>query len=54
VNHLLGEVFADRDWFSFGISTTNAGRDLNVGLSRQKEMFGGHSVTFAQYQWDII
>ncbi|WP_417701502.1 GNAT family N-acetyltransferase [Pseudophaeobacter sp.] len=53
VHHLLAEVFAKRDWFSFGISTTNAGRELNVGLSRQKEMFGGHSVMFSQYQWDI-
>jgi hypothetical protein len=53
MHHLLEEVFADRNWFSFGISTTNAGRDLNVGLSRQKEMFGGQSVMFSQYQWDI-
>lgn len=53
VHHLLGEVFSDRDWFSFGISTTDEGRELNVGLSRQKEMFGGHSVVFSQYQWDL-
>lgn len=53
VHHLLEKVFADRTWFSFGISTTDAGRELNVGLSRQKEMFGGHSVMFSQYQWDI-
>lgn len=53
VYHLLAEVFADRNWFSFGISTTNSGRDLNVGLSRQKEMFGGQSVLFSQYQWDV-
>lgn len=53
VHQLLGEVFADRDWFSFGISTTDEGRELNVGLSRQKEMFGGYSVVFNQYQWDL-
>lgn len=53
VHHLLEKAFADRTWFSFGISTTDAGRELNVGLSRQKEMFGGHSVIFSQYQWDI-
>jgi len=53
VHHLLGEVFVDRDWFSFGISTTDEGRELNVGLSRQKEMFGGHSVVFSQYRWDL-
>lgn len=53
IHHLLDEVFADRGWFSFGISTTDAGRNLNAGLSRQKEMFGGHSVIFPQYRWDI-
>lgn len=53
VNHLLEQIFADREWFSFGISTSKAGRELNVGLCRQKEMFGGHSVLFPQYQWDI-
>lgn len=53
VHHLLGEVFADRDWFSFGISTTDEGRELNAGLSRQKEMFGGHSVIFSHYHWDL-
>lgn len=53
VHYLLNETFADREWFSFGISTTNAGKDLNVGLSRQKEMFGAHSVLFSQYQWDL-
>ena len=53
VHHLLEKVVADRTWFSFGISTTDAGRELNVGLSRQKEMFGGNSVLFSQYQWDI-
>ncbi|MGC1496044.1 MAG: GNAT family N-acetyltransferase [Sulfitobacter sp.] len=53
VHHLLDNVFNDRGWFSFGISTTNGGRDLNVGLSRQKEMFGGQSVMFSKYQWDL-
>lgn len=53
VHHLLGEEFADREWFSFGTSTSEGGRELNVGLSRQKEMFGGHSVVFSHYQWDL-
>jgi hypothetical protein len=53
VNFLLTEVYSERDWFSFGISTTEGGRALNIGLSRQKEMFGGHSVVFGQYQWDL-
>ena len=53
VHQLLGEVFADHDWFSFGISTSEGGRNLNSGLSRQKEMFGGRHVMFSQYRWDL-
>lgn len=51
--HLLDEVFATRVWFDFGISTTDGGRDLNVGLSRQKEMFGARSVVFQHYELDL-
>ncbi|MEP2717120.1 GNAT family N-acetyltransferase [Pseudophaeobacter sp.] len=54
MQHLIGEVFAKRSWFSFGISTTNGGQDLNVGLSRQKEMFGGRSLTFNHYLWNLV
>lgn len=53
VHDLLENVFADRTWFSFGISTTNGGKHLNKGLSRQKEMFGGHSVVFGRYELAI-
>lgn len=53
VEHLLTEVFAQRAWLNFGISTTEAGRNLNVGLSRQKEMFGARSVIFQHYLWDL-
>lgn len=49
VHTLLEEVFNDREWFDFGISTTNAGRELNAGLSRQKEMFGARTTTYQQY-----
>ncbi len=53
VAHLLAEVYADRAWLNFGISTTDAGRTLNTGLARQKEMFGARSVLFTQYNWDL-
>lgn len=53
VQSLVNETFADRDWFSFGISTTAEGRELNVGLSRQKEMFGARSLAIPQYRWDL-
>lgn len=53
VDHLLQQVFADRRWFNFGVSTTDGGRQLNVGLSRQKEMFGARSVVFNHYEWTL-
>lgn len=53
VQSLVNDTFADRDWFSFGISTTEEGRELNVGLSRQKEMFGARSLAIPQYRWDL-
>lgn len=51
VHYLLDTIFAKRNWFSFGTSTTQGGRELNVGLARQKEMFGGRSVIFPHYTW---
>ncbi|MFX0540466.1 GNAT family N-acetyltransferase [Roseovarius sp. S4756] len=53
VAHLL-EEYSDRDWLNFGISTTDGGRVLNAGLSRQKEMFGARSVLFNQYEWVLL
>lgn len=51
--HLIRAVFSDRRHFSFGISTTDGGRELNVGLARQKEMFGARGTVFAQYRLDL-
>ena len=50
VNHLLEADFSRHDWFDFGISTTDAGRDLNAGLAAQKEMFGARSTTCLTYE----
>lgn len=43
-NHLISEVYAQKDWFDFGISTEEAGTILNEGLIAQKEGFGGRAV----------
>lgn len=50
VANLIRTVFAGRRWFSFGISTENAGQDLNAGLLAYKEGFGGHGVTHDVYE----
>jgi hypothetical protein len=53
IDHLMHDVYRDRDWFSFGISTTESGTVLNEGLSRQKEMFGARGVVFQTLQLEI-
>jgi hypothetical protein len=52
VAHLL-DHYKDRRWLDFGISTLNQGRDLNVGLSRQKEMYGARTTVYQQYMVDL-
>ena len=51
VGHLLAEVYADRDWFDFGISTERGGRHLNEGLAGYKEMFGARTTVYPT--WEI-
>jgi hypothetical protein len=50
-HHLLTEIYAGRDWFDFGISTEQAGRYLNEGLSGYKEMFGARTTVYTA--WEI-
>ena len=49
VSYLVHKIFAGREWFDFGSSTTYEGGSLNVGLSRQKEMYGARTIIYQQY-----
>jgi hypothetical protein len=49
VAHLIEEEYAAKPWFDFGISTTEEGRNLNTGLMRNKESFGGRAVAYDTY-----
>ncbi|SFS19952.1 Acetyltransferase (GNAT) domain-containing protein [Dyella sp. OK004] len=54
LNFLLAElidVYADRHYFSFGISTEQEGRSINSGLVSQKEYFGARGVVHDFYEW---
>jgi hypothetical protein len=52
---LLGELvsatYANRTYFSFGISTEQQGSVLNSGLIAQKESFGARAVVHDFYEW---
>jgi hypothetical protein len=48
---LIGNVYADRTHFTFGISTAQGGQVLNGGLVAQKEFFGARAVVHDIYDW---
>lgn len=51
--NLIADIFNDRDYFSFGISSENQGMQLNEGLIFQKEGFGGRAIVHDFYQLDL-
>jgi hypothetical protein len=53
IDHLLGTVYASKRFFDFGISTYDEGRQLNEGLARNKESFGGRTVVYDHYALDL-
>ncbi len=53
LGELVGNVYADRHYFSFGISTEQEGRVLNGGLVTQKERFGARAVVHDFYEWTL-
>ncbi len=50
IENLIACYEATKDYLSFGISTEEGGAILNLGLQRQKEMFGGRSVVHDTYE----
>ncbi|EIM02653.1 hypothetical protein UUC_08733 [Rhodanobacter denitrificans] len=50
---LIGSTYADRRYFSFGISTEQAGAVLNSGLVTQKEYFGARGIVHDCYEWPL-
>jgi hypothetical protein len=50
---LINEVYHEKPYFDFGISTEDDGRFLNEGLIDQKEGFGARGVVHDHYLLDI-
>ena len=53
LDHLITEVFCDKAYLSFGISTEQDGRFVNEGLISQKEGFGGRASVNDFYSLNI-
>lgn len=51
--NLIDKVFSEREYFSFGISTTAQGEELNEGLIQQKEMMGSRGIAIDFYEIQI-
>ncbi|ELY2739329.1 hypothetical protein SMC30_004428, partial [Cronobacter dublinensis] len=50
---LIEEIYTDKKYLSFGISTEDAGNFLNTGLIAQKEGFGGRAVVHDFYEMEL-
>ena len=50
---LVREEYRDKPFFDFGISTEEQGRFLNVGLSENKESYGGRATVYDWYRLDL-
>lgn len=50
---LIENVYAQRDYFSLGVSTEQEGRVLNEGLIEQKERFGARAIVHDFYEWTL-
>lgn len=49
-DRLINEIFADRRYFDFGISTEEGGRVLNEGLLRQKSSLGASGTACLRFR----
>ena len=49
-NYLLKGVFSKKDYFDFGISNENQGRNINQGLLSWKESFGSRTIVQNFYE----
>jgi len=50
---LIKEIYKNKEYFDFGVSTEDGGRYLNEGLIFQKEGFGGRGVCYKVYEYEI-
>ncbi len=52
-DYLLKEVFADKLYFDFGISSSNKNKNINQGLQYWKEGFGARTITQDFYEIEV-
>lgn len=53
IDHLIKNVYKNKKYFDFGISTEDGGLNLNKGLISQKEGFGARAIVHDFYELKI-
>lgn len=53
LHSLITDVYADKAYFDFGISTEDGGRVLNAGLAANKESYGARATVYDFYEWRL-
>src|SRR5262249_960739 len=53
LDHLLTDVYPNKRYFDFGISTEDGGRYLNLGLIAKKESYGARATAADWYELDV-
>lgn len=53
LGYLINDYYSGKKYFDFGISTENDGRELNVGLIKNKQSFGGRAIVYDFYELSL-
>lgn len=53
IHSILNSLPSTIRWFDFGISTTDCGRQLDASLVGNKELWGGRSIVYDQYELEF-
>jgi len=53
INELIYEVYKDKEYFDFGISNENEGKNINLGLLNWKQSFGASPVIHDFYEIQV-
>lgn len=53
MDYLINQLYANKKYFDFGVSTENEGIYLNEGLATQKQEFGGRGIVYDFYELKV-
>ncbi len=54
IEHIMTNIYPDRTYLDFGVSTEDGGKILNSGLTFQKETFGARGVCYDTWELNLL